>query len=60
MQKLGLHTVRVIIPGMQPIHFGHEHIRLGGKRLFEMPHRLGLKSRIATPSDLNVNPHPLA
>jgi ribosomal protein S12 methylthiotransferase accessory factor len=60
MEKLGLHTVRVIIPDMQPIHFGHENIRLGGKRLYELPYRLGLKSKIATPSELNENPHPLA
>jgi ribosomal protein S12 methylthiotransferase accessory factor len=55
-----LFTVRVIIPDMQPIHFGHENIRLGGKRLYELPQRLGLKSSVTTPAELNENPHPLA
>lgn len=60
MERLGLFTVRVIIPDMQPIHFGHENIRLGGKRLYELPQRLGLKSSVTTPAELNENPHPLA
>ncbi len=60
MEKLGLFTVRVIIPDMQPIHFGHENIRLGGRRLYELPQRLGFKTSITTPAELNENPHPLA
>jgi ribosomal protein S12 methylthiotransferase accessory factor len=60
LARLGLFTARVIVPGFQPIHFGWKETRLGGTRLFDLPHRLGLRPRPATPADLNDDPHPLA
>lgn len=60
MEKLGLYTVRAIIPDMQPIHFGTNNIRLGGERLFNLPYQLGLKKKRILPHELNQNPHPLA
>jgi ribosomal protein S12 methylthiotransferase accessory factor len=60
MQKLGLFTVRAIIPGSQPIHFGRRERRLGGARLFELPVRLGLASAPRAPDQLNPYPHPFA
>ena len=60
LARLGLFTARVIVPGFQPIHFGWKETRLGGTRLFDLAHRLGLRSRPATPADLNDDPHPLA
>jgi ribosomal protein S12 methylthiotransferase accessory factor len=45
---------------MQPIHFGHSSARLGGRRLFELPVKLGLLSRPRTEDELNPCPHPLA
>ena len=56
----GIHAVRTLATGLQPIHFGHGMERLGGRRLFELPQRLGLATRAATMSDLNPCPHPLA
>ncbi len=60
MEKLGLYTARVMIPDMQPIHFGEKNIRLGGSRLYHLPQQLGLKKEVTTVNELNRNPHPLA
>jgi len=58
--EYGVHVVRVIVPGLQPVHFGHGQERLGGERLYRLPHQLGLKDRVQTEADLNPCPHPLA
>jgi len=60
LARLSLHTARVIVPWFQPIHFGWKETRLGGPRLFEVPHRLGLTTAPSAPADLNDDPHPLA
>jgi ribosomal protein S12 methylthiotransferase accessory factor len=56
----GIHVVRSIATGLQPIHFGHGQERLGGRRLFELPQQLGLAEAVRAESDLNPCPHPLA
>jgi ribosomal protein S12 methylthiotransferase accessory factor len=60
MAALGLHTVRVLIPGFQPIDFGWNERRLGGDRMFDIPYRLGVTAAPTTPALLNPLPHPLA
>lgn len=60
MRALGLHTVRAILPGFQPIHFGWKEPRLAGERLYELPRRLGFAPARTTPDQLNDDPHPLA
>jgi ribosomal protein S12 methylthiotransferase accessory factor len=55
-----VHVVRVIVPELQPVHFGHGQERLGGDRLFMLPQRLGLGEGRRSESDLNPCPHPLA
>jgi ribosomal protein S12 methylthiotransferase accessory factor len=57
--EVGVRVVRAFATGLQPIHFGHGMERLGGRRLFELPKRLGFRPSDATPSDLNPCPHPL-
>lgn len=57
--SLGLSVARVIITEFQPMHFGFNERRLGGKRLFELPKKLGLSDRILSIEDLNPFPHPL-
>jgi ribosomal protein S12 methylthiotransferase accessory factor len=59
ISQFGLSVVRVVIPGFQPIDFGHNERRLGGKRLFEVPRELGYSDRILNYSDMNPFPHPL-
>lgn len=56
----GIHVVRTLVTGLQPIHFGFGEERLGGRRLFEIPRELGFSNRVRTAADLNQCPHPLA
>jgi ribosomal protein S12 methylthiotransferase accessory factor len=56
----GIHVVRVIIPGLQPVHFGYGEERLGGERLLTLPVQLGFAGSVRSESDLNPCPHPLA
>jgi ribosomal protein S12 methylthiotransferase accessory factor len=60
ISDLGLSVFRVIITEFQPIHFGYDEPRLGGKRLFQLPRRLGFSTRTLQAKDLNVFPHPLS
>jgi ribosomal protein S12 methylthiotransferase accessory factor len=57
---LGLRVVRTIVTGLQPIHFGQGEERMGGKRIFELPMKLGCSPRPLTEDDINPCPHPLA
>lgn len=56
----GIHVVRVIVPGLQPVHFGHGEERLGGERLFTLPMQMGFAESVRDEGDLNRCPHPLA
>ncbi|WP_158293881.1 TOMM precursor leader peptide-binding protein [Kribbella sp. VKM Ac-2568] len=57
---LGVSVVRGLVPGFVPIWFGAKGARLGGRRLLEMPSRIGLRQRPALLDELNLDPHPLA
>ncbi|GAC43547.1 TOMM precursor leader peptide-binding protein [Paenibacillus popilliae] len=55
----GLHCVKVLIPGMLPMTFGHHLRRLEGlDRVLEVPMKLGYVQRRLTPQELNPYPHP--
>ena len=56
----GFRVVRTIATGLQPMHFGHGEERLGGRRLFEVPFKLGHAPAPRAEADLNPCPHPLA
>ncbi len=58
--EYGVSVVRALATGLQPMHFGHAQERLGGKRLFELPYKMGYAPAPRTESDLNPCPHPLA
>jgi ribosomal protein S12 methylthiotransferase accessory factor len=60
MKKLGICTVRAIVPSYQPIWFGRGERRLGGRRLFEFPIIQGLLDAVPDPAVLNPMPHPIA
>lgn len=60
MESLGIYTARAILPHFQPIWFGREERRLGGRRLFDLPVQLGLQETTRTAETLNALPHPLA
>lgn len=52
-----IEVVRAIVPGLQPIGFGPFGLRLGGRRLYEAPVRMGRRRSVATEDDLNRDPH---
>jgi ribosomal protein S12 methylthiotransferase accessory factor len=60
LADLGVRVARAVVPGFQPIHFGAREARLGGRRVVELPHRLGLRPTVAARPDLNPLPHPIS
>lgn len=58
IKEVGLHVVRVIVPGAHPLSIGHKSRCLGGRRLYSVPKKLGMEKSI-TEMDLNPAPHPL-
>lgn len=56
---LGFHVVRVLVPGLLPLHGHHQHPYLGVRRLHEAPQRMGWTAARAAPAaGLNPFPHP--
>jgi ribosomal protein S12 methylthiotransferase accessory factor len=54
---LGLVVVRAVVPGYHPLVSGHRYRALGGRRLWEVPQRLG-HSGISPQDGDNPLPHP--
>ncbi|MBY0148194.1 TOMM precursor leader peptide-binding protein [Neobacillus niacini] len=55
----GLYCVKVLIPGMLPMTFGHHLTRVTGlDRVFKVPMELGYTKEPLTPEQLNPHPHP--
>ncbi len=55
----GFCCVKVIVPGMLPMTFGHHNRRIDGlPRLFEVPRLLGYRQQALLPQDVNPHPHP--
>lgn len=58
VDEVGFKVVRVVVPELQPMDIDHWHRHLGGRRLYEVPFRLGLAARPRGEVDLNPDPHP--
>jgi ribosomal protein S12 methylthiotransferase accessory factor len=56
--QCGYVVVKVVIPGLQPLDADYRQRFLGGKRLYELPGRMGLANPPTTPAELNPDPHP--
>lgn len=55
----GLYCVKVLIPGMLPMTFGHHLTRVTGlERIFKVPMELGYSNEPLTAEQLNPHPHP--
>ena len=55
----GLRCVKVLIPGMLPMTFGHHLTRLIGlNRVLDVPMKLGYANHRLAPQELNPYPHP--
>ena len=53
------YCVKVIMPGMLPMTFGHQYRRSSGfQRLYQLPYQLGYRTKPLTDADMNPNPHP--
>lgn len=59
VKDTGFRVVRVIIPGLIPLHGDHKFPFLGGERIYEVPVKLGSKKYVSEHS-LNSYPHPSA
>ncbi|MFL6452367.1 MAG: YcaO-like family protein [Bryobacteraceae bacterium] len=55
-----IRVVRTLATHLQPIAFGHNEQRLGGRRLYELPAKLGYGTGIRAEAELNPCPHPIA
>ncbi|WP_282937888.1 TOMM precursor leader peptide-binding protein [Paenibacillus sp. RC67] len=59
LERNGLYCVKVLIPGLLPMTFGHHYTRITGlERLFSVPAQLGFAAHPLTPDQLNPYPHP--
>ncbi|OYD06880.1 TOMM precursor leader peptide-binding protein [Paludifilum halophilum] len=59
MSRNRLFCVKVLIPGMLPMTFGHDLTRLEGlERVFRVPMELGYVKQPLTLDQLNPHPHP--
>jgi ribosomal protein S12 methylthiotransferase accessory factor len=58
IESMGVKVVRVVTPELQQLHAMHRLPFLGGRRLYEVPHKLGYRERVGTEADLSPYPHP--
>ncbi|TDF98017.1 TOMM precursor leader peptide-binding protein [Paenibacillus piri] len=59
LQRNELYCVKVLIPGMLPMTFGHHLARVTGlERVLEVPAKLGYAKQPLRPEQLNPHPHP--
>jgi ribosomal protein S12 methylthiotransferase accessory factor len=59
IRDVGLHVVRVLIPGLVPLHGNHSFQYHGAQRLYEIPYIMGWDKNGWSPeSGLNSMPHP--
>ncbi|MCM3651771.1 TOMM precursor leader peptide-binding protein [Metabacillus litoralis] len=58
-KRNGLYCVKVLIPGMLPMTFGHHLTRISGlARVLRVPMELGYREQPLTVEQLNTHPHP--
>ncbi len=58
VDEVGFKVVRVVVPELQPMDIDHRFRHLGGRRLYEVPHRLGLVAQPRSEADMTPEPHP--
>ncbi|HEX5726107.1 MAG TPA: YcaO-like family protein [Longimicrobiaceae bacterium] len=58
VREAGLHVMRVVIPQIQVMNARHDSPLLGGRRLYEVPVRLGLRDEPLREEELNTFLHP--
>jgi ribosomal protein S12 methylthiotransferase accessory factor len=58
VNECGYRVTRAMVPELQPLDADYLHRFLGGRRLYEVPWRMGYTSAPTTIETLNPNPHP--
>lgn len=58
IRQAGAAVVKAVIPGLRPIDVAYNARFLGGSRLRQLPHELGLVPRPREINELNAAPHP--
>ena len=58
VDEVGFKVVRSVVPGLQPLDINHSRRYEGGKRLFEVPVKMGLLDKPHGTRELNRFPHP--
>ena len=56
--SLGFHVVKLLVPGLQQLYADNNHRSLGSSRVYQVPVKMGYRSRPATAGELNPDPHP--
>jgi ribosomal protein S12 methylthiotransferase accessory factor len=57
IDDVGFKVVRAVVPGMHPLDINHARRYLGGKRLYDVPCQMGLRSQPLTEEEVNPYPH---
>lgn len=57
-RELGLHVVKMIVPGTVQLPRSENERLTTSKRIYETPVRLGLREEAISPQDMNRSPHP--
>ena len=58
VRDVGLSVVRVLVPGLVPMHGNHNFPYLGVRRLHDVPEKLGWETEGWDPIGINPDPHP--
>ena len=58
VREAGLRVIKVVAPELCPLDVEHAARCLGGRRLYDVPCRLGLRESALSADDLNPDPHP--
>lgn len=60
LQPLGVNVVKVIVPGLQPLHFGWGREFLRNSRLYDIPQQLGHANCLKMENEIYRVPHPFS
>jgi len=58
VRDAGMRVVKVVAPELCPLDVEHAARCLGGRRLYDVPRRLGLRDAVLSAEELNPDPHP--
>ena len=57
VDEAGFKVIRAVVPGMQPLDVNHVRRYLGGNRLYDVPYKMGLRTKPLTEEEVNPYPH---